>query len=98
MWDFLWHSIWGWVGGAGLIVVACAAVGYFFPPLRRVAIEIAGVVLAATAIYAKGTRDESKKWDRAIERDVKKGQQARSDAQRDVDAGRVRGNEWYRRD
>ena len=94
--DFILHSLWGWLGLAGVIVAACVAVGYFFPPLRRIAIEVAAVVIAATAIYTRGSRDEAAKWNRAIEKDVQKGQQARSDAQRDVESGRVRGDGWYR--
>lgn len=93
---FLFNTIYGWIGTAGLVVAACAVVAWYFPPFRQAAISIAGVVITAAAIYAKGNRDEAKKWDNAIAKDVQKGQQARADAARDVDAGRVRGDEWDR--
>jgi hypothetical protein len=96
IWNFLFHSMWGAIGGTALIVVACVAVGYFFPPLRRIAIEVAGVALAAATIYTKGNRDEAAKWNQAVQKDLQKGQDARAAAQRDVDAGRVRGDEWNR--
>lgn len=96
MMDFIFGTLWGWVGTAVLVVLACIAVGYFFPPFRRIAIEIAAVVIAAASIYTKGNRDEAKKWNKAIDRDVAKGKQARSDAERDVSSGRVRGDEWDR--
>lgn len=96
MWEFIFGTIWGWIGTAGVVVIICVAVGYFFPPLRVIAIEIAAVVISAASIYAKGNRDEAAKWNKAIDRDAQKGQQARNDAVRDVDAGRVRGDVWDR--
>jgi hypothetical protein len=96
MWDFLFSSIWGWMGTAGVVVLICVAVGYFFPGFRVLALEVAGGVLAAAAIYAKGNRDEAGKWNKQIDKDVQKGQKARADAERDVNSGRVRGDEWDR--
>lgn len=93
---FLFDNIWGWVGTAGIVVIICAAIGYFVPSLRLLMLEIGGGILAATAIYAKGNRDEANKWNQAVKDDVAKGQQARTDAERDVNSGAVHGSEWER--
>jgi hypothetical protein len=63
MMDFLFNSMWGWVGSATVIVILCGVVAYFVPPLRRLAIGIAGLAATVAAIYAKGNRDRA-----AIER------------------------------
>ena len=96
MTDFLFNSLWGWLGVGTLTILILAAIGYFIPSLRLLMLEIAGGILAATAIYAKGNRDEAAKWNQAISKDIQKGQQAASDAERDVNSGVVRGNEWDR--
>lgn len=96
MWHFLFDSIWGWIGTAGIAVIICAIIGYFVPSLRLLMLEIAGGIIAAAAIYAKGNRDEAAKWNNAIKTDVQKGQQARSDAESAVNSGSVRGSEWDR--
>ena len=93
---FLFDNIWGWIGTAGVVVLICAGIGYFVPGLRLLMLEIGGGILAATAIYAKGNRDEANKWNQAIKDDVAKGQQARTDAERSVADGSVRGTEWQR--
>ena len=96
MLHFLFDSIWGWIGTAGVVVLICAIIGYFVPSLRLLMLEIGGGILAAAASYAKGNRDEAAKWNQAIKDDVAKGDKARSDAIRDVNSGVVRGSEWDR--
>ena len=96
MLHFLFDSIWGWIGTAGVVVLICTIIGYFVPSLRLLMLEIGGGILAAAAIYAKGNRDEAAKWNQAIKDDVAKGDKARSDAERDVNSGVVRGDEWNR--
>lgn len=70
--EFLFNSMWGWVGGATMIVIVAGAVAYFVPPLRRVAIGIAGLAATIAAIYAKGNRDraaqERKEREEAVKR------------------------------
>lgn len=70
MWDWLFNSLWGWLGVTGVVVAACVAVAIFFPTLRAWCFGIAGSVLSATAIYAKGQRDraavEQRRKDEAI--------------------------------
>ena len=72
MMEFLFNSMWGWVGGATVIIIIAGAVAYFVPPLRRLAIGIAGLAAVAASIYAKGNRDraaiEKKKRDEAVKR------------------------------
>lgn len=94
--EHVFSSLTGWLGITGVVVVVCGLVAWFFPPFRRLAIEIGAVALAAATIYTKGNRDEAKKWNDAIDRDVAAGNKARSDAERDVNSGVVRGGEWDR--
>jgi len=96
MLDFLWHSAWIWFGAGGIAVIALVAVAYFIPGFRLTALEIIGGILAAGSIYAKGNRDEARKWNDAIKTDVDKGNKARADAERSVNDGSVRGDEWNR--
>jgi len=96
MLDFIWHSVAAQIGIAGALVVGLFAVAWFIPPFRRWAIGAAGVVLAAAAIYAKGARDEKRKWDSDIEKDIAKGRKARADAERELNDGRLRDDKWDR--
>ena len=57
MLDFLWHSVWAWIGLGGITIIILAVVAWFIPGLRLIALEIGGAILAATAIYAKGASD-----------------------------------------
>jgi hypothetical protein len=88
----------GWLGLTAVIVIGCVALGYFFPPLRRIAIEVAGVALASATIYTQGNRDEKKKWDQAEQNTINKSNKARSDAERDVaaDPDGVRNDQFNR--
>lgn len=70
MLHFIFDTVFGWIGVAGLVVIGCIAVGYFIPGFRLIAIEIAGVVISAATIYTKGSRDraalEQKRKDEAV--------------------------------
>jgi hypothetical protein len=70
MWDFIFGTLWGWWGVAGLTVIGCIVVGYFIPSVRMWAIGVAGVVLSGAAIYTKGNRDraalEAKRKEEAV--------------------------------
>jgi hypothetical protein len=89
--DFIWHSTYALIGIGGLAVIACAAVAWFFPPFRTWAIEAAVAILGATAIYAKGARDQSKRVNAQTEKAVGKAKadnekiDARPDTPDDVD-------------
>lgn len=89
-------SLWGIIGTTALIVIACGVVAWFVPPLRKLALMVGGVVLAAASIYTKGNRDEARKWKEAEDRAVDKGNNARRDAERESAAGRLRDNEFDR--
>ena len=90
----VFSSIWGWLGTAGIVVVGCAVVAWFFPSLRAKMLFVGGLVVSAAAIYAKGSRDAARRkqaeWDQAERDSIARGNTARADAQRDVTAGRVR--------
>lgn len=93
--DFLTHWIFtsfvAWLGIGGLVAVGALALGYFFPSMRRVAIEIAVAVLSFGLIYAKGRSEgkaaKQKEWDDAEQRSIQRGKDARVAAERDVASG-----------
>jgi len=95
MLDFIF-SEWGMVTAGA----AALAVAWFFPPFRQAAITVAiaaaGLLTARHIGRREGAARKQKEWDDAIVRDVQRGEAARRDAERDVDAGRVRGDEWDR--
>ena len=70
MWEFIFSSLWGWIGTAGVIVAICVAVGYFIPQFRLYALAVAGVAVTMASTYAKGSRDraalEKKRRDEAV--------------------------------
>jgi len=98
--DFLWHSTAAWLGIGGAAVAALAAVAWFFPPFRKLAIQIAAGVIAVMAIYAKGASDakkrERQRQAEAEQRMVKKGNDARRSAEHDLAAGKLRDDEFDR--
>lgn len=87
----LWHSVTGLLGLGGLTIIVLAAIAWFFPPLRRIAIEIGMAILAVGSIYAKGASDEKRKREllekQAADNAVAAGNRARSDAARDAGSG-----------
>lgn len=89
---------WSLLGGGG--IAAAVAVAWFFPPFRKYAIAAGLVILGLLGIYRAGYRSggarKKKEWDNAIERDVKKGRNARADAERAVGSGKLRTDEWDR--
>lgn len=102
IWDYLWNSLWGWLGLGGAIVAGALAVAWFFPPLRNIALTVAAGVAGAVAIYTKGSADaarrKQKEWDDAENRMVDKGNQARADAERAVDRGGLPDDDEFDRD
>jgi len=72
MWEFLFSSLWGWIGVTGVVVIICGAVAWFVPPLRGYALMAAGTALALTGIYTKGHRDraalEARRKEEAVRR------------------------------
>jgi hypothetical protein len=100
MFDWI-NPLYGWLGLGGVIIAACVAVAIYFPPFRKIAIAVAGAVVAGLAIYAKGSKDAAKRkqaeWDKAERKSVDRGNKARADAKRDVASGRV-SDKWDRDD
>lgn len=85
-WGF--HSIWAWLGTAGIIIAAAIAVAVFVPGFRKTAISVAVATFAVFALLAKGYRDgkknTDKKWDKAEAKSVERGETARHDAEEEV--------------
>ena len=71
MLHFIFETLWGWWGVAGIAVVVCAAVAYFIPSLRLAMLAVVGVVLSSASIYTKGNRDRAKLEARRKEEAVK---------------------------
>lgn len=94
MMHFIFDTLWGWLSITAIIVIACGVVAWLFPPFRRIAIMIGVGALSAATIYTKGTRDAARRkqaeWDASERKSIDRGNTARSDAERDVAAGRVR--------
>lgn len=84
-------SFLAWLGIGGLIAVGALVLGYFFPGIRRIAIEIAVAVLTIGLIYAKGRREGSaatqRKWNEAEAKSIQRGKDARTAAERDAATG-----------
>lgn len=76
IWQYVFSTLWGWLGVAGVTVIICGAIAWFIPPLRRIALEVAGVVVAAATIYAKGSRDRANLEKRRKEEAVRKAREA----------------------
>lgn len=68
--DFIFGTVWGWVGTAGVVVIVCVVVGYFIPAWRGIVIAIGGIAVSAASIYTKATRDraalEKRRRDEAV--------------------------------
>lgn len=78
----------GWLGAGGAGVIVALAVAWFFPPFRRIALEVAAVLAIATTLYGKGISDGSAyiqaKWDAQELQITERNAKARSDAERTV--------------
>lgn len=59
MMHFIFDTLWGWWGVAGVVVIVCIIVGYFIPSLRLTMLAIAGVFLSAASLVTKGNRDRA---------------------------------------
>lgn len=70
MFDFIFDHLWGWIGLAGFIVIACVGVAIIFPQFRATAFAVAAGAVGAASIYAKGQQDraalEQKRKDEAV--------------------------------
>lgn len=75
MMDFIFGTMWGWIGTAGVVGVVCGVVAYFVPQARLTMAAIAGVFISAASVYSKGSRDRAAADKRATEAAVKKAQQ-----------------------
>lgn len=89
--QWIWHNVYAQFGIGLVILLGCAAVGYLFPPLRRLAIEIGAGVIGYLAIYEKGVLDEKKRKD-ALQREaenkaVASGKSERAAAESDAASG-----------
>lgn len=89
--DYLFHSVYAWIGLGGVTIVILGVIAYFIPGFRLLAIEIAGAILAATAIYAKGAKDQKgqdqAKQKRVEDAAIAKGKSDRAAAERDASRG-----------
>lgn len=70
---------------ATLFVIGCGAVAWFFPPLRRLAIEAAVLVIGALAIFTRGYMTAKKEERAKDEKMVKKAQEKFDEIERRPD-------------
>lgn len=88
--SYLWDSAFAQFGIAGLVLIAAIAV-FLWVPLsgaRHVAVAVATVAIIflflAPKLYIEGIRYEKAKWDAAEAAAVKRGDDARADAEREI--------------
>ena len=86
MLETLWNSSVAWFGFGGAVVIACVAVAYFFPPLRRTALSIAAGALAILVIYGKGVSDAKRAEQKRKDDAANKLQKKYTDIDRRVDS------------
>ena len=94
----IFNEVNAWLALGGLSLAGLIAIAWFFPPFRRLAIEIAAAIAAGMAIYAKGAHDakrnEKAKQDAAVKRAEEKFDKidARPDSPDSVDRRLRNGN------
>lgn len=92
---FIFETLYGWWGVAGITVVVCLVLGYFFPSLRVILLAVAGVAISFATAFTKGWtargRMERTRQDEAVQQARKEYDQidARPDTPADV-ADRLR--------
>ena len=78
MWDIIFGSVYGWIGTAGLIVLACAVIGYIVPAWRPYVIAVGLVAVSVATAFTKG-------WLARGERETKLKDEAVRKAQKNYD-------------
>jgi hypothetical protein len=77
-----------------------AILGFFLSPIGRYALGAIGLVGIIGGIYVKGHHDGrvsfKAKVDREIEQSIQKGNDGRADALKQLDAGGVLPDSWFR--
>lgn len=70
MMHFIFDTLYGWWGVAGITVIACVAVGYSVPSLRLSMIAVGGAAIWLASAFTKGwaaaKRDDKRKTDEAV--------------------------------
>lgn len=88
------QSFVSWEAIAIYILAGAGAIAWFFPPFRRIALQIGAFVAGLLFIYSKGKRDGTRKtrkeWDAAERRTRETALEARRRAERDAAAGQLR--------
>lgn len=69
---FIFDTLYGWWGVAGITVLVCVAVGYFIPSLRLSMIAVGGAAIWLASAFTKGwaaaKRDDRAKTEAAIKK------------------------------
>ncbi len=92
---FIFETLYGWWGVAGITVIVCLVVGYFVPSLRLSMLAIGGAALWLATAFTKGwsaaKADDRRKTEEAVQQARKEYAQidARPDTPADV-ADRLR--------
>lgn len=88
MLHFIFETLWGWWGVAGITVIVCVVVGYFVPSLRLAMLAVAGAALSMATAFTKGYNARGKLETKRKEAAVKKAKEdyAKIDARPDTPA------------
>ena len=86
MMHFIFDTIYGWWGVAGITVIACVVVGYFVPSLRLAMLAVAGAAVSMATAFSKGYRARGKLEAQRKEQAVKKAKDdyAKIDSRKDT--------------
>lgn len=90
MWQFIFSSVWGWIGTAGVIVIACGVVGWLIPQSRPYVIALAVVALSVATAFTKGFLARGKKEQEKRDAVVKKLDTDYQAIEKRTDANRAR--------
>lgn len=92
MFGWIFDSFWGWIGFTGIVVLCAAAVAFFIPQFRAIALAVIAGALGIATVLARGrqlgARDKQKEWDAAERRMIERGSKARAEAVREVETAK----------
>lgn len=92
MLHLIFDTLWGWWGVAGVVLVVCGLIAWLIPQARIYAIAVAGTVITAASIFAKGYAARGKKEQEKRDAAVKKvgGEYDKIEARTDANRARDR--------
>jgi len=91
MWDLILGSLWGWIGTAGVIVIACVVVGWLIPQSRPYVIALGAAAIWTAGAFTKGYAARGQKEQERRDAAVKKLGGEYDQIEKNTDPDRARG-------